>query len=215
MKTFCDFHGLQQLVREPTREEYLLDLVCTDVCGSSVKVLPKIADHKAVLAKLPLPVVLETTVEREVWLLQKANWTDLKSDLQAYDWNKLGEGTAEESLQYFLEILWYHLVKHIPRTTIKNRKSTHPWLNDRSKAAIARKNAAEGTARFEEERNKCMQVLNEERALYVQKTKEKIASLKRSSKKWWRLNRQLLRRKANVSSIPSLKEENKWLADAK
>ena len=45
MKAFCDFHGLQQLVREPTRNEYLLDLVISDIPGVNVSVLPRIADH--------------------------------------------------------------------------------------------------------------------------------------------------------------------------
>ena len=31
LKTFCDFHGLRQIVQEPTRGEYLLDLACPDV----------------------------------------------------------------------------------------------------------------------------------------------------------------------------------------
>ena len=103
MKIFCDFHGLLQLVREPTRQEYLLDLFCTDIAGSSVTVMPYIADHKRILAKLPLPVVLESVVEREVWLLKKANWAELKLELQAFDCKKLREGTAETALQYFLE----------------------------------------------------------------------------------------------------------------
>ena len=85
MKSFCDFHGMTQLVREPTRGDYLSDLACTDIHNSKASIHPVIADHKAVLIKLPLPVMLEQTERREVWILKQANWTILKKDLQQYD----------------------------------------------------------------------------------------------------------------------------------
>ena len=81
MKTFCDFHGLTQLVREPTRNEYLLDLVLTDIGGATVEVTPRIADHKGVLVKLPLSVVNETILRREMWILKNANWKCLSKAL--------------------------------------------------------------------------------------------------------------------------------------
>ena len=80
MKTLCDFHGLIQMVKEPTRNDYLLDLVITDIGGSVAKVLPKIANHNAVLVKVPKPAVKELEVEREVWMLKKAKWSSIKKN---------------------------------------------------------------------------------------------------------------------------------------
>ena len=45
MKVLCDQFGLLQLVREPTREQYLLDLFLSDLPEIRMKVLPAIADH--------------------------------------------------------------------------------------------------------------------------------------------------------------------------
>ena len=53
MKVFCDFHGLFQIVRAPTRYDSLLDLVITDMTGAKASVLPRIADHNAVKIELP------------------------------------------------------------------------------------------------------------------------------------------------------------------
>jgi len=64
LKTFCDFHGLRQIVREPTRGDYLLDLACTDIVNSTAIVSPSISDHRGVLIKLPMPEVLENGFER-------------------------------------------------------------------------------------------------------------------------------------------------------
>ena len=65
-KIFCDYHVLFQLVREPTRQEYLLDLALIDLSKSSTSVLPLITDHKGILVKLPLPEFLEIQITRTV-----------------------------------------------------------------------------------------------------------------------------------------------------
>ena len=126
LKIFCDFYGLNQLVREPTRNEYLLDLVISDIAGSSVKTLPSIADHKAVLMHLKLPEIAEIIIPRTLWHLKDAQWQALEKELSEIEWSNLKKGTAEDSLQYFLDILWTLLVRHIPSKKIKCKKSTHP-----------------------------------------------------------------------------------------
>ena len=106
------------------RVEYLLDLACSDIHNATVSVHPSISDHKALLVKLPLPVILEKLERREVWILKEANWTQLKRDLEEYDWAILHEGATEKSLDTFLEILWLHLVKYIPRRPLDITKVT-------------------------------------------------------------------------------------------
>jgi hypothetical protein len=64
---FCLDSGTQQLVREATRGEYLLDLVLSDVEGVRCTVLPKIADHGRVLAQFKLTVPETVCTERLVW----------------------------------------------------------------------------------------------------------------------------------------------------
>ena len=78
LKTLCDFHGMTQLVREPTRNEYLLDLALCDIGGASASVLPSIADHKIVRVELPVSEIREVSVPRAVWQLQAADWKTLE-----------------------------------------------------------------------------------------------------------------------------------------
>ena len=190
MRALCDFHGLFELIRESIRQNYLLDLFCTDIPGVSAKAIPYIVDHAGILKKNPISVVLESVTEREMWLLNKARWDETKSELSSYERAKLRDGSAEEALTYFLEVLWYHCMKSIPRVKVTNSKNTHPWLNERSKQAILRKNNVEGIANLETERRKCTEILNEERQRYVQEAKDKMNELPRDSKRWWRLNQQ-------------------------
>jgi hypothetical protein len=215
LKAFCDYHGMSQLVREPTRNEYLLDLVITDICKCSVTVLPRIADHNSLLVKLPIPEVLEKTVKREVWMLKDADWKTLKQELGNYDWRRLHEGTAEVALDYFLEVLWLHLARHIPRREIDMVKSSHPWVTQRSKDAIAEMTNLQNTPQYAAAAEKCEKVLAEERLKHVQKVKTKLASLKKGSKQWWKINNELLHRKGSMTSIPTLREDGNWITDPK
>ena len=215
LKIFCDFHGLFQVVREPTRNDYLLDLAITDITGSSATVLPKIADHKSVRLDLRLPEVTETTVSRVAWHLKEADWTKLENELSEVDWSSLQSGTAQDAANLFLDILWTLLIKHIPRKRIKSKHSSHPWLNSRCRAAIIQKNQAEGKDHYKVVQEQCSQVLREERANYVEVLKAKLAALPKCSKQWWRINRELLHRTANMKNIPPLRDGVNWLTDAK
>ena len=49
--------GLKQLVKEPTRYEYLLDLVLTDIPGTCTKVGGKIRDHRYVMTTLQCTIL--------------------------------------------------------------------------------------------------------------------------------------------------------------
>jgi len=135
--------------------------------------------------------------------------------LNNFNWDPLCRGSAEDSLTFFLEVLWLLLTKYIPRKITHVKKSSHPWLNQKCKDAIAKKNDAEGSEQFVDARKKCLDVIKSERASYVKDLKEKISTLPRNGKQWWRLNRELLNRKAGVASIPTLREETQWLTDSK
>ena len=140
---------------------------------------------------------------------------DNEKELASIDWGCLRQGTAEDALNQFHEILWMILIKNIPRRAIKCKKSSHPWLNARCRMAIQRKNEAEKTDTFVQENQKCTEILHQERAKYVESLKKKLASLPRSNKQWWRINRELLNRKCKLSSVPPLRDDDAWISDAK
>ena len=71
MKDARDELGLEQLVRSPTREGHLLDLVVTDITGVKVQTLPAISDHKLIIAELKFKTPESTTANRTVWQYQR------------------------------------------------------------------------------------------------------------------------------------------------
>ena len=84
---FCCDHGMQQHMKEATRDKYLLDLVLSDVDHIKCKALPKIAHHEIVKICLDIPVPEIHNNERMVWCYNKADWSGLQSVLDKIDWN--------------------------------------------------------------------------------------------------------------------------------
>ena len=215
LKMLCDNYGLHQLTMEPTRQQYLLDLFLTDVPGTKAKVGAYVADHKFLCTSVLVPEVKAKTISRYGFHIKRAKWSQLESALDNVDWSPLQRGTSEDALQFFMETLWLLLCIFIPYTEIKIEKRSHPWLNERCSQAILEKNQAENTEAFDAKRKACSQILSEEYKRHVTTLKEKIANLKKGSKQWWRLNRELLDKKNKLSSIPPLRDGSTWIDDSK
>ena len=72
-------HGLQQYVREPTRENYLLDLALGDFGDAMVAtVTPGVSDHNGILVKAHLSAPVVEEIQRHVFAYAKADWTGLR-----------------------------------------------------------------------------------------------------------------------------------------
>ena len=77
LETVCCSYGLRQLVSEPTRGPYLLDLVLSDLAsGIRCRVVPGIHenDHDGVLTTVNLRIPAATPVDRKVFDFKKADW---------------------------------------------------------------------------------------------------------------------------------------------
>ena len=104
--------------------------------------------------------------------------------------------------------------KFISQSVVSLRKQSHPWINPRCEAAVAKKIAAEGSPDYQSMRDSCADTLREEHKHYLSDLRSKIADLPRGSKKWWSLNRELLDKKSRVVSIPPLLDDGQWVLDS-
>lgn len=91
-----DEHGLTQLVKEPTRENNIIDLVLTnnDNIINNVKVVPGISDHGMVLFEVQLACRTKKPVKRKIYLRKKANTTRITNELQDFI-KDFGESVSE------------------------------------------------------------------------------------------------------------------------
>jgi len=122
---------------------------------------------------------------------------------------------SDDAFTYFSDLLMSLCKKYIPQQKIMVKKQSHPWINQACVVAIRAKNASEGLPSFPLQRDRCSHILAEAYRSYVQELKAKLVNLSKSDKQWWRINRELLNKKARLSSIPPLRDDDgNWNLDA-
>ena len=211
--------GLTQIVQQPTREEYLLDLVLTDF-PECIKphVIPGISDHSAVLMNLALRFCSGEGSPRCCWLFSKAKWQAMNQRFNAVSWKTLLDqcSDVDAMVDLFTDVVLMEAAAFIPRKRITPRRGTHPWINQRCLELIRRKHEAYGTAAFAERQRLCSTGLMVEYNKFVLRTKDRLASLPRSSKMWWKTSKHLMMKGAASSVIPPVQDERgQWALSAK
>ena len=117
----------------------------------------------------------------------------------------------DSAVNHFLDALIAQCEEYTPHSKLVLAKSTHPWLDLACEAAINKKNEAMGTPDFLLAQAQCAECLNQKHKEYIVRLKAKLAKLSKSDRQWWRLNRELLNRKAKITSVPPLKDdEGSW-----
>ena len=101
----CQNLCAQQMVHEPTRGPYLLDLVLADIDGVKAKVVPGVSDHEIVIASLKLGVPECETVRRTVWQYKDGDWDRLRDTLTDADWSFINSVSTSEAAQRLTDII--------------------------------------------------------------------------------------------------------------
>ena len=94
LRDISDQLGLRQLVTEPTRGKYLLDLVLTDVPDSTAWPCAAVADHKGVLTQVKFQIPETASHQRDVWHFREADWERMDNNIQETNWD-LFSGTSQ------------------------------------------------------------------------------------------------------------------------
>ena len=188
-------------MREPTRGKYLLDVVLTDLIDlAKVTVLPEIADHKVVCIDLDLAVQFQTPQTRQGWDFGRADWQALQKYFETFQWRDVfGTMGASEMAGTITEIIMDALARYCPRKTIIMKSRAHPWIDETCEAAIREKCEASNTENFKETEIACTRTLTAAYLQYQTNLCKTISEMPAGeSKKWWRLNRELLNKNPRV-----------------
>ena len=189
MKDACDELGLEQLVRSPTREGHLLDLVVTDIAGVEVQTLPAISDHKLATAELKFNASESTTIDRTVWQYQKADWERMQQILTDADWSFLQGGNPHNGAKQFHDIITQAAAECIPTKTLHERKSTHPWLTKEVEELVLAKHVAQGTNGELKAAETCSKAILKEHRAFPQKSADEMQQSNPGNKAWWSKSR--------------------------
>ena len=212
LENVCCTNGLRQHVREPTRGDYLLDLVLSNFAsGLTVKVVPGIHDndHRAVIVRIKVHIPASNPVRRAVFDFRAANWEALHAELRQVDWQTFfsdleADSAASKLSDYILDAAR----RWIPEKHIYDKLYAHPWLNNECVDALRRKHAASGTPDFVARRDECSTIFRNAYGAYIRKTRDELKSMSPSSRGWWKLADSLLARRGGFETIPPLLRAN-------
>ena len=153
------------------------------------------------LGSLRLSVLKSEVVERKVWMFSKANWDGLRAKLRSLTWNFFSSLAVDEAALALTQTILDAVSDVVPQRFIQERKSTHPWINERVLSLVENKHEMVGTDREEEARDACSKGLLEEFCKFVQREKHRLANIRRGSKAWWSISSRLLQHKGAVLII--------------
>ena len=211
----CKELGMTQLVHEPTRGDHLLDVVLSSFFGLKTGVLPMIADHKPVTATLKLSVPSHVVACSKVWRYGQADWERLHDSLAHTCWDHIADQSTTAAAKWITNTILRSASSCTPLSTLSAKKSSHPWLNDRTIALVDAKRTAEGTPLEKGATLACSAGLAAAYHDYTARTAQKIRRIKTSSKLWRQMAKEIMKHEAQVSSFPALKSnDGEWVLDA-
>ena len=162
MRTFTEDRGMKQIVQEPTRGDYLLDLVLTSMDGAKVKLGHKLADHASLLIKVPDAVEVRELPPRKIWQYSKANWPQMKTAILNESWDFLRQGSIDDMMCQFNALLLRMMDMYVPFSWKTKVKGSLPWMNQICVESINAKHAAEGTPAYVAQASACQTCLRSE-----------------------------------------------------
>ena len=208
-------HGLKQCVKQPTRDDHLLDLALSDIHELECSVLPKIADHCMVEALLAMPVPNTIKHNRKVWLMGAADWLRLRESLAEVDWASLKKCNPNEGAEMLTRTILEHARECIPTKMICETKTKHPWLSEKIMQLVSDKVKSHGSESEADKARACSAGVFSGYQEWVSKTKTEISEIPRGSKRWWSKTNSLLSKTQKECSVPALKDsQGNWVRDA-
>ena len=178
MQGFCGQYGFRECMRKPTRGNYLLDLILTDLETQIILyTLPAISDHLCTAISFSLKITPRAEISRRGWHYSSGNWSRLRRLCRETDWTHLDNVSPSVGATWFQNTLLSYMRLCIPQKTIKKHGGSHPWVNGRCLDLLSRKISAIGTEAYEETCKACNDGFFDEYLKYVAKTLQELSAL--------------------------------------
>ena len=150
----------------------------------------------------------QTTITRTVLEFAKADWDKMRDMLSTYHWDDMEVMHANDAATFLSTAIQECAAQSITKRKLRERKSTHPWLNKVVEAFVKQTVDAEGTPDERNAAEKCSVGILASFLEFTRKCAGQLRNLLPSSKAWWAKTRQLLDVKPKISNIPALKSES-------
>ena len=211
--------SLVQLVKEPTREENILDLTFTtnpDLV-TNTQIIDGMSDHQAVITDIMIRAKLNKKKPRTIYLYERGNMDSLREQLKDH-YNIFKElspsRTVEENWNDFKNTLYKVMTTTIPRKNLTSRTNV-PWMTYKIRREIRRKQRLYNKARrtnnendwknFKEARRVTKASLENSHNEYVMSLLESTNDQRNTSitRKFWRYIKNQKRDNCGISPLTS------------
>ena len=209
MYDLCKRLGLHQFVREPTRYGNLLDLVISDLPNIVCEVHSEITDHSCVTAFVPTTVRFSEPWTRLVWRFDLADWDQIFEYLSDVNWCFMAVLSPTVAAEWLTNQIIECMNLHIPRVKKFYRKATHPWVSKAVCEAVWRKHHCSiGVEERVGAWRDCSRILSAAHGGFTARMRKRLRQVRRGSKKWWALAKQLTGNANTATSVPVLRAMN-------
>jgi len=222
----CNALGLTQFVKEPTREDQILDLVITDLDAiCTVHARLGTSDHHPVHLKLNVPLYRDRPYKRRVWQYDKADYWGMRGFLSSADWSHaLKSSDPEAACNNVTTIISDAMEIYIPAKIVSKKTGDKVWFDDHCKRAATKKrrlfrklkknNTRENKDKFTKARKEYNHAEKVARRSYNNKLRKELSDGSLSSKKWWNTVN-TLSGKPTRAAIPVLKDGHQVFTTSK
>ena len=129
--------GLQQIVKDPTTGENILDLAMTDLPATATT-LTNISTsyHNPVLIQLEISASYDKPNKRKVWCYEKANFRDMRGYLLSIDWSALfkdNDNDPEKVCTKITDVICDAMDACIPSKIVTKKTGDKAWFDDKSR----------------------------------------------------------------------------------
>jgi len=132
----------------------------------------------------------------------------LNNFLEQVDYTFISSLDVDIATVNFTDMLLQGAELFICQTKLECDVSSHPWLSDRCRVAIAKKHSLVNTEAYRSACLECSQILKDEFQSFVLTIKKKMQMLKRGSKEYWKLVKKLMLGTSHRLSVPCLLKDN-------
>ena len=222
----CNTLGLAQLVKEPAREDQILDLVMTDL-DATCKTFPRLgtSDTNPLLLKLNVPIDMDKPYQRKVWWYDKTNFWEMRGFLASADWSSaLHTEDPEEACYNVTTIISDAMEIYIPGKIVTRKTADKVWFDDNCRhtakkkhrlfSKLKRNNCHDNKAKFTGAIKEYNLAEKKARRKYNNKLRKELSDGSLSSKKAWNTVN-TLSGKPTRTDIPVLKDQHHVYTTAK
>ena len=219
-------YNLAQLITEPTRYDYLLDLLITDspelfnISGVTEPPDPDL-DHDMIYGHLSFKYKYNKTIKRETWQYSKANFEALNAAYTNIPWHiPIDDLDLEDSVENISALILDTAKQHIPFRQLTVRSNDKPGMTDHVKYLFKKCNTLNkkrrrtgnplDAAEHLQARREAKQAWKEARDSWEANLIKKLEDPQTSQKIYWKTLKNFYGKKKK-EQIPTLIDGNKHL----